>query len=64
MKIFIILAVIAFINNFLVTIDDFVLMMTNLGIESFINIISLNNVFTYIKLVVSEIIYFIFFFAL
>lgn len=61
MKLFLILAVISFFNNFILTYETYILIITKLNGHNLLNVLNLNQVFVYFKEIIRQIIYFIFF---
>ena len=61
MKLFLILAVISFLNNFILTYETYILIITKLNGHNLLNVLNLNQVFVYFKEIIRQIIYFIFF---
>lgn len=61
MRLFLILAVVAVFNNFLITYDSYNTMLNEILKNNFIDIITHNNLFSYFKYVFKLVIYWIFF---
>ena len=63
MKLFLLIAVISFINNLLLTYESYTLMIKNILQVDFLLIIKHSNLFIYFKYIIKEIIYLIFFYT-
>lgn len=63
MKLFLLIAVISFINNLLLTYESYTLMIKNILQVDFLLIIEHSNLIVYFKYIIKEIIYLIFFYT-
>jgi len=63
MKLFLLIAVISFINNLLLTYESYTLMIKNILQVDFLLIIKHSNLIVYFKYIIKEIIYLIFFYT-
>ena len=57
-----IIFIISFINNFLLTYDVFIQIISDLNMNLYLNILSGNSIFEYIRLILNKIVYFLLFF--
>ncbi len=63
MKLFLILAIFSFVNNFLLTYSDYYVMVDKILQNNFYEIITNSNLFIYFKYILKDIIYWLFFYT-
>ena len=63
MKLFLILAIFSFVNNFLLTYSNYYVMVDKILQTNFYEIITNSNLFIYFKYILKDIIYWLFFYT-
>lgn len=61
---FIFFAILSLLNNYFMTSDEYTLLLSELGIRKYINIIQCNSIKDYLDILVSNIYYWLFFLSL
>lgn len=63
MRLFLIIAVISFLNNLILTYDRFCIMIAKIMESNFYTIICHENLLTYFKYIIKQVIYLVFFYT-